>query len=330
VYVGTGNSAPWTYTLRSSAGKDNLYVASILAVDVDTGTLRWHYQVTPGDNWDYDAVQQLVLADIRMPGRLRRVLMQANKNGFFYVLDRATGALISATPFARVSWARGIDPRTGRPLVNTEAYYGTEGVVLSPGPGGAHNWSPMAFNPITGLVYIPATTGSSFTYAAQPFYDPRLGRSHGIVLPPPAPRRSPPPAIGPPPLAGSGGSGALVAFDPVRRRIRWRQPGGGSIGGGTVTTAGGIVLQTLSNGRLAAYRATSGERLLDLDTGLRNGMGPPVTYRLDGRQYVAVAGGVTGPRLVAFAVEPRRAVPRTASPPAPAAGDAVPGRRRTP
>jgi quinohemoprotein ethanol dehydrogenase len=310
VYVGTGNAAPWTHQLRSSRGKDNLYVASILAVDVNIGTLRWHYQVVPGDNWDYDSVQHLILANIPVTGRVRRVIMQANKNGFYYVLDRVTGAFISAAPFSRVTWANGIDQRTGRPIVNPAAYYGTQAIVLSPGPAGAHNWSPMSFNPRTGLTYIPTSTDSRFSYAAQPFYDATPGRTTGIVLPAPAPQLPSPPAIGPSPIAGDGGNGALVAWDPVRGSMRWRKPGGGSFGGGTVTTAGNLVFQTLGNGRLVAYSADRGDNLLDLDTGLRNGMGPPITYRLDGRQYVAVMGGTTSPRLVTYAVRPRYAVPR--------------------
>jgi quinohemoprotein ethanol dehydrogenase len=309
VYVGTGNASPWTFQLRSSRDKDNLYVASILAVELETGVLRWHYQVVPGDNWDYDSVQQLVLADIRVLGRRRRVLMQANKNGFYYVIDRVTGQFLSAGPFAQVSWARGVHPRTGRPLVNEAAYYGTQAIRLAPGPAGAHNWAPMSFNPDTGLTYIPALTGSSFSYAAQPVYDPR--RAFGIVLPPPPPQLPSPRSIGPQPVDGPGGSGALIAWDPVRRRIRWRQPGGSSFGGGTVTTASNLVFQTLNDGRLVAYTAHAGQPLLDLDTGLRNGIGPPITYRLDGRQYVAVMGGTFAPRLVTFAVEERHAAPRT-------------------
>jgi quinohemoprotein ethanol dehydrogenase len=171
LYVGTGNAEPWPRQFRSSTGKDNLFVCSILAVRAATGELKWHYQVVPGDSWDYDSVQQLTLATLTIDGRPRKVVMQANKNGFFYVLDRTTGQLISADPFARVTWTSGIDLKTGRPVVNPAAYYGTEGVALSPGPAGAHNWAPMSFNPMTGLVYIPATTASSASFAAQPTYE---------------------------------------------------------------------------------------------------------------------------------------------------------------
>src|SRR5215468_3877980 len=163
LYVGTGNAEPWAQTLRTATPKDNLYVCSILAVSASTGELKWHFQVVPGDIWDFDSVQHLILADLTINGRPRKVIMQANKNAFFYVIDRLTGAFISAGPFSRVTWAKGIDQKTGRPIVNAAAYYGTEPISLSPGGGGAHNWSPMSFNPVTGLAYIPTTTANSWT-----------------------------------------------------------------------------------------------------------------------------------------------------------------------
>ena len=292
VYVGTGNAEPWTFHLRSSKDKDNLYVASILAVDVDSGELKWHYQVVPGDNWDFDSVQHLILADLPINGRTRKVIMQANKNAFYYVIDRITGQFISAQPFSYVTWARGIDQKTGRPIVNEAAFYGTDAILISPGGGGAHNWSPMSFNPVSGLVYIPTSSNNSFSYAAESKFEPQPGRMTGTVRPAPTPKLPPPPAIGPEPIAGPGGRGALVAWDPIRQEMRWRRPGGGGIGGGTVTTAGNLVFQVLSNGRLVAYSADKGDKLLDIDTGLRSGMGPPITYRVDGRQYVALMGGV--------------------------------------
>src|SRR2546421_10033638 len=135
--------------------------------------------MVPGDQWDYDSVQQMTLADLPINGRTRRVIMQANKNGFFYVLDRITGEFISAQPFSRVTWAKGIDPKTGRPIVNKEAYYGLEAISISPGGGGAHNWSPMAFNPMAGLVYIPTSTSNSWTYQAEPAYNPKPGLMTG-------------------------------------------------------------------------------------------------------------------------------------------------------
>jgi quinohemoprotein ethanol dehydrogenase len=298
VYAGTGNAEPWTYHLRSAKEKENLYACSIVAVDVDTGELKWHYQVVPGDNWDFDSVQQLTLANLRINGRERKVIMQANKNGFYYVIDRITGQFISAQPFGYVTWAKGIDQKTGKPMVNPEAFYGTDAIRISPGGGGAHNWSPMSYNPIAGLTYIPTSTNNSFVYAAETKFDPRPGvapgtvQMTGTVRPAPEPKLPPPPAIGPQPIEGPGNRGALVAWDPVAQTMKWRMPGGGGIGGGTMTTAGNLVFQVLADGRLMAYTADKGEKLLELQTGLRSGMGPPITYKLDGKQYVALMGGV--------------------------------------
>src|SRR6185503_13558686 len=180
VYVGTGNGGPWPEELRKSKGKDNLYVCSILAVKPDTGELKWYYQMVPGDSWDFDSVQQLMLVDLTINGRQRKTIMQANKNGFYYVIDRVTGAFISAQPFAQVTWAKGIDPETGRPIINPEAHYdhNDETVSITPGPGGAHNWAPMSYNPTTGLIYIPTTTTSSFTYTEQKDFKFAPGRQN--------------------------------------------------------------------------------------------------------------------------------------------------------
>ncbi len=292
IYVGTGNAEPWAQVFRTATRKDNLYVCSILAVHVETGELKWHYQVVPSDIWDFDSVQHLMLADLTINGRLRKVIMQANKNAFFYVIDRITGQFISAQPFSKVTWAKGIDQKTGRPIVNPEAYYGTEPIAISPGGGGAHNWTPMSFNPVAGLVYIPTSTNNSFVYAAEPTFSPQPGRTTGTVRPAPTATLPPPPAIGPEPIEGPGGRGALVAWDPVAQQMRWRTPGGGGIGGGTLSTAGNLVFQTVNDGRLLAYSADRGEKLLEIQTGLRSGMGPPITYQLDGQQYISLMGGV--------------------------------------
>lgn len=296
VFVGTGNAEPWPDELRKIKGstspvKDNLYVCSILAVHVDTGQLAWHYQVVPADAWDFDSVQHLILADLTINGRVRKVIMQAPKDGFFYVLDRVTGSFISAQPYSQVTWAKGIDPETGRPIVNPEARYGADAIMITPGGGGAHNWSPMSFNPISGLVYIPTSTLNTFTYAAEVQFDPKPGQTTGTIRPAPQAKLQPPPAIGPPPLEGTV-RGALVAWDPITQQMRWRTPGGGGIGGGTVTTAGSLVFQTLNDGRLLAYSADKGEKLFEVQSGLRSGVGPPITYQLDGKQYVAFMGGV--------------------------------------
>jgi len=293
LYVGTGNAEPWPDEFRNHNGKDNLYVCSILAVHAATGELKWHYQVVPGDTWDYDSVQQLVLADLTINGHRRKVVMQANKDGFYYVLDRITGEFISAQPFAKVNWAKGIDPKTGRPIENGGARYNLEPVTIFPSAGGAHNWAPMSFNPVTGLMYIPTSTNSSWTFARTEKYelDPEH-TSNGLVKPMPKPRPNDLPFIGPEPVEGAGSRGALVAWDPVAQQFRWRAPGGGGIGGGTVTTAGNLVFQAINDGRLMAYSADKGEKLWEIQTGLGSGMGPPITYQAGGKQYVALMGGV--------------------------------------
>jgi len=314
VYVGTGNAGPWPEELRKSQGKDNLYTASVVAVKPETGEYKWHFQMVPGDEWDYDSVQQLLIADLMIKGQMRKVIMQANKDGFYYVLDRVTGKFISGQPYARVTWAKGLNEETGRPIVNKESYYGSDSIAIAPGAGGGHNWSPMSFNPATGLVYIPTTTTSTTTFAVDPNFEYKPGRSNtGIVragrgaaaaagtpatdanLATAAPRAGAatlpsPPAIGPEPPEGSP-RGMLVAWDPVTQKERWRTPGGGGIGGGTVTTAGNLVFQVLNDGHLLAYSADKGEKLLEIQTNMRGGMGPPITYLLDGKQYVTLMGG---------------------------------------
>src|SRR5262252_6058240 len=178
IYVGTGNGGPWPEELRKSKGKDNLFVASILAVKPDTGELKWYFQPVPGDSWDFDSVQQLMLVDVTIKGRRQKVLMQANKDGFYYVLDRVTGKFISGQPFVKVTWAKGLNEETGRPIVNPEARYGAEAVTIAPGPGGGHNWAPMSFNPATGLVYIPSSVSSSSTFAIDPDFTYVPGKSN--------------------------------------------------------------------------------------------------------------------------------------------------------
>src|SRR6266571_192387 len=202
IYVGTGNGGPWPEDLRKSKGKDNLYVCSILAVRPETGELKWYYQMVPGDSWDFDSVQQLMLADLMINGRQRKVIMQANKNGFYYVIDRITGAFISAQPFAQVTWAKGIDQETGRPIINPEAHYDQNGetITIAPGPGGAHNWSPMSYNLAAGLIYIPTSTNSTFTYTEEKNFNYTPGRQNmGIVFAPRGGGRGAGPAEAAPP-----------------------------------------------------------------------------------------------------------------------------------
>jgi quinohemoprotein ethanol dehydrogenase len=293
VYVGTGNAEPWVQKFRGAKDVDNLYTCSILAVQVSTGQLKWHYQAVPNDNWDYDAVQQLMLADLTINGRQRKVLMQASKNGFFYVLDRITGQFISAQPYTQVNWAKGFD-ESGRPMVNPEAFYGKEPVTIFPTAGGGHNWSPMSWNPSTGLIYVPTTYGS-WTFAAGDeviaAQTGHTGLARGFAQASPNSM----PFIGPEPLGTN--RGVLEAWDPVNQKLVWRTPGGGGIGGGTVTTAGNLVFQVINDGRLLAYSADKGEKLFELQTG-RTGMAPPITYEIDGKQYVALMGGLGRPQTV--------------------------------
>jgi len=301
IYVGTGNAGPWPEQLRNSKGQrsnDNLYACSVLAVRPDTGELKWYFQMVPGDSWDYDSVQQLMLANLAIKGQQRKVLMQANKDGFYYVLDRVTGQFISGQPWVQVNWAKGLDEVTGRPIVNEEAHYGRETVMLTPGPGGGHNWSPMSFNPSTGLVYVPSSSGGLSSYTADENFVYKPGEKNlGIIrakAPTAASQEAPitrptPPSIGPTPPEGQ--RGILVAWDPVTQKERWHASGGGALGGGTVSTAGNLVFEVIPDGRLVAYRADTGEKLLDLKTGLTGGMGPPITYQIDGKQYISLMGG---------------------------------------
>jgi quinohemoprotein ethanol dehydrogenase len=290
IYVGTGNAEPWTQKFRGAKDMDNLYTCSILAVKVSTGELKWHYQAVPNDNWDYDNVQHLILADLTIGGRQRKVVMQASKDGIFYVLDRITGEFISGTPYAQVNWTHGFD-KSGRPLVNKEAVYDKEPITIYPTAGGAHNWAPMSFNPSTGLVYIP-TTYASWTFAANDTMTYAPYGDTGLAPGFPSARPNSMPIIGPQPLGTE--RGVLEAWDPVNQKLVWRTPGGGGIGGGTVTTAGNLVIQVINDGRLLAYTADKGEKLFEIQTG-RTGMGPPITYQVDGKQYVALMGGLGGP-----------------------------------
>ncbi|MBX5461537.1 MAG: PQQ-dependent dehydrogenase, methanol/ethanol family [Steroidobacteraceae bacterium] len=299
LYVGTGNGSAWDRSLRSPGGGDNLYLSSIVALHVETGRVAWYYQTTPGDQWDYTAVQQMTLADLQIGGRTRKVIMQAPKNGFFYVLDRLTGELLSAEPYAKVTWAKGVDLKTGRPIETRQARYGDKAVMLSPGPGGAHNWHPMSFNPNTGLVYIPAIE-SSFTYVRERDFRRVPGFwNMGIDLAargnsaqyPALPESEYEPGTGP----EVGAASSLLAWDPVAAKPRWRIKHEAT-GGGTLTTAGNLVFQGLSDGRFVAYTADTGAKLWEVQLG--NGiMAAPGTYFLDGKQYVSVLvgwGGASG------------------------------------
>ena len=328
VYVGTGNAEPWVQKFRGAQNLDNLYTCSILAVDLTTGQLKWYYQTVPNDNWDYDSVQQLMLLDLNINGRMRKVITQAPKNGFFYVLDRVTGKFISAEPFVKVSWALRMG-EGGRPVVNPAAYYDQDPISVYPTGGGAHNWAPMSWNPNTGLVYIPASY-SSFPYQAQVEHKPG---TTGYVRPS-GETKTIEPSFGPEPPKGA--RGGLQAWDPANQKLQWNIEGGGGIGGGTTTTAGNLVFQTINDGRFRAINAVNGEILYEVKAG-RTGMAPPITYEVDGKQYVVFGGGlgraanIVGPNnakvdnppiLFVFTLDGNAEMPAPAPPPAGPAGPA--------
>ena len=296
VYVGTGNGSPWNANHRSPGGGDNLYLASIVALNADTGKYVWHYQTTPSDNWDYNAAQPMILADLTIGGRVQKVLMQAPKNGFFYVLDRATGKLISGEPYAYTSWATGIDKETGRPIETEAARYRYTPVRLSPSPVGAHHWPPMAFNPTTGLVYYPGQETSS-VFAMEEKFEFKEGQWNiGIRrgTPPGGKPVTPPP---PDPKAPAPG-GFFVAWDPVAQKAAWKIPFLAS--GGALSTAGQLIFVGNSAGKFFAMDPLSGKTLWEAQLG--QGVATPISYELDGKQYIAVMSGISKGKVYAFAL----------------------------
>lgn len=287
-YIGVGNGSTWNRAVRSPEGGDNLFVSSIVALKPDTGEYVWHYQTTPGDNWDYTATQHMVLAELQIDGKPRKVLMQAPKNGFFYVLDRETGELLSAEKFAPANWASHVDMETGRPVETENADWSKEGKLVSPGPLGAHNWMPMSFNPQTGLVYIPMQEAIAYLAPAPDEQYAGKGTWH----------------LGAQPLAlpenkkefdgaVAAHRGHLIAWDPVAQKEVWRQSHVTVWNGGTLSTAGNLVFQGTADGRFVAYTADKGEKLWEspANSGVMAG---PITYEIDGEQYVTVAAGWGG------------------------------------
>jgi len=290
VYIGVGNGGPWNQKYRSPKGGDNLFTCSIVALKPDTGEYVWHYQEVPADDWDYDSDEQIILADISVEGKARKVILHAPKNGFFYVLDRETGRLISASPFTFTNWAKEIDLGTGRPLESPTARYpkGASPPIV-PGPAGAHSWHPMSYSPLTGLAYIPVNEvgfnfkspddfefknqalnfGVDMVAAGMP-QDPKLKRA---IL--------------------DSVKGRLVAWDPAQQKEIWGIERPGPWNGGTLATAGNLVLEGTAAGKFEAYRADTGEKLwaFDAQTGVIAG---PMTYSVKGEQYVAVLAGWGG------------------------------------
>ncbi len=286
LYIGVGNGSPWNRKIRSPEGGDNLFLSSIVALRPGTGEYVWHYQTTPGDTWDFTATQHMILADLDIAGERRKVLLQAPKNGFFYVIDRTNGQLISAEKYVKVNWAAEVDMETGRPVEAPNARYTDGPFLIMPSVIGGHNWHPMAFSPKTKLVYIPAQdvpfvhgddpnfeyvvggpgTGTDFKYAAAPEDPAALMQVAAMV------------------------SGQLIAWDPVQQKEIWRYQHAGPWNGGVLATAGDLVFQGSLIGEFAAYDANSGKRVwsFDAQTGVA---AAPVTYNAGGEQHVAVAVG---------------------------------------
>ncbi len=288
IIFGVGNGSPWNRQVRDPSGGDNLFLSSVIAVDAKTGRYKWHFQTTPGDSWDYTATQSIILASLPVDdsGNNRRVVMQAPKNGFFYVLDAKTGEFLSGNAFVPTNWASGLDT-DGRPIEISDARYGDVPYLQTPGPLGAHNWHPMAFSPDTGLAYIPAheipqAYGFDPRWAIKPAkWNTGADFAAGLAvdLPP-----------GTLQFLRAGLKGRLIGWDPVAQEARWTVEHENAWNGGVLSTAGGLVFQGKLNGEFVAYEASTGRRLWshDLKSGGASG---PGTYEIDGEQYVTITTG---------------------------------------
>lgn len=293
VFFGTANAEPWNPAYRNTDGAgDSLYTASIVAIKPDTGEYVWHFQETPEDRWDFDSNQQITVADLTIGGKARHVIMHAPKNGFFYVLDAATGEFISGKPFVEgINWAKGLDPKTGKPDVNPDAKYELTGKpwLGFPGAVGAHSWTPMSYSPKTGLVYIP-TNNTPQVYAHDPDWKPG---TTGFQLGIDASAGNLPADKGVREATAAAMTGALVAFDPVTGTVKWKVPQETPTNGGTLATAGNLVFQGTALGEFRAYAADTGKQLWSFpaQSGI---LAAPMTYMIDGEQYVAVMVGWGG------------------------------------
>ena len=309
IYIGTGNGSPWNRNIRSPGGGDNLFLCSIVALDADTGKYAWHYQTTPGETWDYNSNMDMVLADLKIDGKPVKALMHAPKTGFFYVIDRANGKLLSAEKIGKVDWAESIDLKTGRPIERKGARYEDGQELVWPSPFGIHNWHAMSFNPNTGLAYIPVMElPGLFTDKG---IDKSIWQSPNFAVDPGV-------EFAREDIPVNAGTGALRAWDPVAQKLRWEVTLPGVWNPGTLTTAGNLVIQGRTDGKLVAYRATDGESLWQFDAGLGISA-PPVTYTVNGKQHIAllVGWGGAGPAVGgslqaqhgwAYRAQPRRLI----------------------
>ncbi|MBF8269997.1 MAG: PQQ-dependent dehydrogenase, methanol/ethanol family [Gammaproteobacteria bacterium] len=291
LYIGTGNGAPWNQSIRSPGGGDNLFLSSIVALNASTGEYVWHYQTTPGETWDFTAAQHIILADLEINGQTRKVLMQVPKNGFFYVVDRTNGALISAQPVVATTWATHVDMATGRPVENPESRYDKTGKVWVgvPGPAGAHSWHPMSYNRQTGLVYVPINDAGFVYMPVQQLNIKPHSFNTGIDF---GAADLPPDPVVKKQIMDSV-TGHLAAWDPVLQRESWRVNYPGPWNGGVLSTAGNLVIQGTAASELVIYTADNGTKLwsMPVQTGV---VAAPITYEVDGEQYIAVAAGWGG------------------------------------
>jgi quinohemoprotein ethanol dehydrogenase len=309
LYIGTGNGTPWNQRIRSPGGGDNLFLCSIVALDPDTGEYRWHYQTVPGEAWDYNSNMDIVLADLTIDGQTVKALMHAPKNGFFYVLNRETGKLISAEPFAKTTWATHVDMATGRPVEVPGARYEDHQEFVQPAPIGAHSWHAMSYNPSTGLVYIPAIDLAG-DYNDQGI-DIKTWESPDFVFDPGVHTLT---SDAPP----DAGTSTLKAWNPVTQALVWEASNPGTWNAGTLTTAGNLVFQGQADGRLIARNAATGESVWEFNAG--SGISaPPITFSVNGKQYISLLVGWGGALVPlggslaaqhgwAYGVHPRRLI----------------------
>jgi quinohemoprotein ethanol dehydrogenase len=319
VYVGTGNGAPWNQKIRSPGGGDNLFLCSIIAINADTGEYVWHYQVNPAETWDYNAAMEILLADMKVGGEVRPVILHAPKNGFFYVIDRATGKLISAEKFVKnVTWAERIDLASGRPVEVAEARFPDgKPVIVWPSPVGAHAAEAMAHNPRTGLTYIPAVEQGRVYVDPPSLKDWRFQEgqfiNNGIGVPPAE-------MVVPP------GGNFLLAWNPATQKAAWSVPLVGAKNGGLLTTGGNLVVQGNVTGEVAIYAGDTGRKIwsFDAQTGI---LAQPISYAVNGRQYISVMVSWRGigpsghtpeweyrtqkKRVLTFALDGRQTLPPT-------------------
>lgn len=302
VIVGTGNGGPYHTSRRSPKGGDQLYLGSLVALDARTGRVKWHYQETPGDDWDYTSTQPMILTDMKIDGKDRPVVLHAPKNGFLYVIDRRDGKLLRANPIVRVNWTKGIDPATGKPIPNPEAAdYGVSPKVVFPGTPGARNWHPASFDPATGLYYAPVLDIGNLLFMTpgkKPLAKKMLNNDAALIftsdleaalptLPPPvgeAVRALPAFAM----AQKTPWTSQLRAIDPLTGKTVWAKPmDGWQDRGGTLTTASGLLFQGNLAGQLRVFDKANGNLLKTIETGTTI-LAAPMTYRVKGVQYVAV------------------------------------------